>query len=159
MLPIDGPCPNSLRQSMVRSFSRHVLTVASMETSWPFQIVLIEVRDGRVGQNYQNGWNFGKLSNGGGGHFQSKNLCCRFWKLLTGLFKHEIDKKESNIRVQGVFFQQLYWEKSDWSLSLEIMYMYFILSGPHTSLHMSHSQMFQKVESGWGPFFKVVLEC
>ena len=25
--------------------------------------------------------------------------------------------------------------------------------------YMSHSQMFQKVESGWGPIFKVILEC
>ena len=30
----------------------------------------------------------------GGGHFQSKNLCCRFWKFYTGLFEHEIDTKE-----------------------------------------------------------------
>ena len=28
-----------------------------------------------------------------GGHFRSKNLCCRFWELQTGLFEHEIDKK------------------------------------------------------------------
>ena len=26
-------------------------------------------------------------------------------------------------------------------------------------VYMSHSQMFQKVESGWGPIIKVVLEC
>ena len=26
-------------------------------------------------------------------------------------------------------------------------------------IHMTHSQMFQKVESGGGPIFKVVLEC
>ena len=26
-------------------------------------------------------------------------------------------------------------------------------------IYMTHSQMFQKVESGWGPIFKVVLEC
>ena len=44
-----------------------------------------------------------------GGHFQSKNLYCRFWKLNTGLFEHEIDKKKSNFRVQGMCFQQLYW--------------------------------------------------
>ena len=36
---------------------------------------------------------FGKTPKGGGGHFQSKNLCCRFWELLTGLFEHEVDTK------------------------------------------------------------------
>ena len=28
---------------------------------------------------YQIGWMFGKVSKGGGGHFQPKNLYCRFW--------------------------------------------------------------------------------
>ena len=28
------------------------------------------------------------------GHFQSKNLCCRFWELETRLFEHEIDTKK-----------------------------------------------------------------
>ena len=27
------------------------------------------------------------------GHFQSKNLCCKFWELKAGLFEHEIDTK------------------------------------------------------------------
>ena len=29
-----------------------------------------------------------------GGHFQSKNLYCRFWELKKGFFEHEIDTKE-----------------------------------------------------------------
>ena len=35
----------------------------------------------REGSGYQIGWIFEKLPRGGGGHFQSKNLCCRFWEL------------------------------------------------------------------------------
>ena len=46
-----------------------------------------------------------KCHRGGGGHFQSKNLCCRFWELLTGLLDHEI---AGNFRVQDMFFRQLY---------------------------------------------------
>ena len=40
--------------------------------------------------------NIRKIEKRGGGHFQSKNLCCRFWKFLTGLL--------SNFRVQSMFF-------------------------------------------------------
>ena len=47
----------------------------------------------RDGCRYQNGWIFGKVPKGGS-NFQSKNLCCRFWELETGLFEHEIDTKE-----------------------------------------------------------------
>ena len=45
-----------------------------------------------------------------------------------------------------MFFQQLYWEKSEWSLSLEIMCMHFILSGPHTSLHICNHIHYKKIE-------------
>ena len=34
----------------------------------------------REGSRYQFGWIFGKVPRGGG-HFQSKNLYCRFWEL------------------------------------------------------------------------------
>ena len=40
------------------------------------QIVEPWVRDG---WRYQNGWIFGNVPKGGRGHFQSKNLYCRFW--------------------------------------------------------------------------------
>ena len=40
-----------------------------------------------------NRMNFRKSSKGGG-HFQSKNLRCRFLELLTGFFEHEIDTKD-----------------------------------------------------------------
>ena len=33
----------------------------------------------REGWRLQNGWIFGKVPKGGGCHFQSKNLYCRFW--------------------------------------------------------------------------------
>ena len=44
------------------------------------------------------------LKKGGESHFQSKNLYCRFWELLTGLFEHEIDTRRSKFRVQDMFF-------------------------------------------------------
>ena len=47
--------------------------------------------------SYQIGWIFGKVpkgQRGGGSHFQSQNLYCRFWELWTRLFEHEIDTKD-----------------------------------------------------------------
>ena len=45
--------------------------------------------------NRMNFWKSAKEGEeGGGAHFQSKNLNCRFWELETGLFEHEIDTKE-----------------------------------------------------------------
>ena len=35
----------------------------------------------------------------------------------------------------------------------------FFLGGLYNHTYMTHSQMLGKVESGWGPIFKVVLEC
>ena len=36
----------------------------------------------KEGSGYQIGWIFREIAKGGGGgHFQSKNLCCRFWEL------------------------------------------------------------------------------
>ena len=43
------------------------------------------------GWQHQNGGIFGKVAKRGGGHFQSKDFCCRF---LSGLYEHEIDKKK-----------------------------------------------------------------
>ena len=40
----------------------------------------------REAYRYQNGWIFGKVPNGGGGHFQSKNFCCKFWTFEQGFF-------------------------------------------------------------------------
>ena len=43
-------------------------------------------RDGWRNWRYQNGWIFGKVrKGGGGGHFQSKSLCCRFLAKNLGL--------------------------------------------------------------------------
>ena len=33
---------------------------------------------------FQNGWIFGKVPKGGGGHFQSKNLYCKIWTFKQG---------------------------------------------------------------------------
>ena len=48
---------------------------------------------------------------GGGGHFQSENLYCRFWTFKQGFLSMKMIQK-GHFRVQGMFFQQLYWEKS-----------------------------------------------
>ena len=40
----------------------------------------------RGGPRYQMGQIFGKFPRGGGGHFQSKNLYCRFWAFTRGFF-------------------------------------------------------------------------
>ena len=45
---------------------------------------------------YQNGWIFGKVSKGGVGHFQSKNLYCRFWTFIQG-FKEGFSGKNCNM--------------------------------------------------------------
>ena len=47
-------------------------------------------------------------------------------------------KKKSSFRVQGMLFQQLYSITIALHLSLEIMCMHFVLSGPNTSLHISN---------------------
>ena len=39
----------------------------------------------REGSGYQIGWFFWKSSKGGGVHFQSKNLYCRFWELFLSM--------------------------------------------------------------------------
>ena len=55
----------------------------------PLNIPQQTVRDG---WHHQIEWIFGKVPKGGKrGSFQSKNLCCRFWGLYSGLFQHEID--------------------------------------------------------------------
>ena len=54
---------------------------------------------------------FWKIPKGGGGHFQSKNLYCIFWTFKQGFLSMKMLQK-GHFRVQGMFFQQLYWEKS-----------------------------------------------
>ena len=41
----------------------------------------------REGSRYQIGWSFGKVPKGGGSHFQSKNLYCRFWTFFRTFMK------------------------------------------------------------------------
>ena len=67
----------------------------------------------------------------------------------------------SNFRVQGMFFQQLYCIPIVLHLSLEIMCMHFILSGPHTSLHICNhihykncNMIFRKWRGGPLEFFR-----
>ena len=55
-----------------------------------------------------NRMNFWKNAKGGEGSFSIQKFMLQILGTLKGLFEHEIDKKKSNFRVQGVFFQQLY---------------------------------------------------
>ena len=48
-----------------------------------------------------NWMNFRKSSKGKGGHFQSKNLYCRFGNLKQGLLSIKL-KQKSNFRVQVI---------------------------------------------------------
>ena len=52
--------------------------------------------------------------------------------------------QKSNFRVQGMLFQQLYCITIALHLSLEIMCTHFILSGPHTSLHICNHIHYKK---------------
>ena len=83
--------------------------------------------------NRMHFWKRSKEGGVGGGRwgfiFNLKTYIADFGNSKQGFFfeylKYMIEK--SKFRVQGIFFQQLYWN--------EIKCMHFILSGPHTSLH------------------------
>ena len=51
---------------------------------------LINLRDAYP---FQNGWIFGKVPKGGGGHFQSKNLYCKIWTFKQGFFSMKVIQK------------------------------------------------------------------
>ena len=55
--------------------------------------------------------NFGKMPRGGG-HFQSKNYVADFGNFKQGFLIMKLIQK-SNFGVQGMFFQQLYWENQN----------------------------------------------
>ena len=40
--------------------------------------------------------NFRKSSKGGGCHFQSKNLCCRFWTYKQGFLSMKVEEKSQH---------------------------------------------------------------
>ena len=52
--------------------------------------------------------NFWKCAEGGGVIFNPKIYIADFGNFKQGFFEQEIDKKISNFRVQGLFFQQMY---------------------------------------------------
>ena len=37
-----------------------------------------------------------KFQRGGGGHFQSKNLCCRFWTYKQGFLSMKVEEKSQH---------------------------------------------------------------
>ena len=82
-----------------------------------------------------NRMNFRKSSKGGGVVFNPKNDVADFGNFKQGFLIMKLIQK-SNFRVQGMFFQQVYRDTSEWSLSLEIMCTHFILSGPCTTMNI-----------------------
>ena len=55
-----------------------------------------------------NFWKSAKGDRGGGGvSFSIQKFILQILGTLNRAFEHEIDKKKSNFRVQGMFFQQL----------------------------------------------------
>ena len=75
-----------------------------------------------------------------------QNLQKQILGTLNGAFWAWNWCKKVNSGFRVCSFQQLYWEKSEWSLSLEIMCMHFILSGPHTSLHICNHIHYKKLQ-------------
>ena len=57
----------------------------------------------REGWRYQIGWIFGKVPKGGGS-FSIQKIILQNLETLNRAFEHEIVKKKSNFRVQGMFF-------------------------------------------------------
>ena len=55
-------------------------------------------------------WIFGKVPKGGGVIFNTKIYVLDFGNFEQGFLSMKLIQK-SNFRVQGMFFQQLYWEK------------------------------------------------
>ena len=66
----------------------------------------------REGSRYQIRWIFGKVPKGGGGSFSIQKFMLQILGTLNRAFWAWNWYKKSKFRVQGMFFQQLYWEKS-----------------------------------------------
>jgi len=86
---------------------------------WPWWLFLAsivaesqnKVMTVREGWQYQIRWIFGKFPKGGAGIFNPKNYIADFGNFKQGFSSMKLIQK-SNFRIQGMFFQQLYWEKS-----------------------------------------------
>ena len=52
----------------------------------------------REGWRLQNGWIFGKVPKGGGGHFQSKNLCCKIWTFKQGYLTMKLIQSVASLK-------------------------------------------------------------
>ena len=60
----------------------------------------------REGWSYQIGWS--SKEGRGGGHFQSKKLCCRFWTITKGFFRKFCEKRSIQFSEKGE-------AKADWN--------------------------------------------
>ena len=67
----------SLLLPLVSNSATHFLQTWSM---WP-SLLKYQLKTLREGSGFQIRWIFGKVPKGGMGHFQSKNLYCRFWEI------------------------------------------------------------------------------
>ena len=96
-----------------------------------------------------------KCAKGGGVIFIPKNYIADF-----GIFKQGflITKLIQNINfwVQGIFFQQLYWEKSTQDTLWRRHFWIPILSGHHTSSHICNHIYHKKSAILWGAGSKAV---
>ena len=94
------------------------------------------------GWRYQISWIFGQVPRGGrGGSFSIQNLYCKIFGTLIRVFWAG-NWFKSNFRVQGIFFQQLYWEKSKPDTLWGRHFWILTLSGPRTSINATISKRF-----------------
>ena len=144
-------------------FAEKCIQISNFTTlrfKWRWKKTFFQDRDGRgvrvlrEGSGYKIGWIFGKVPKGVGGViFNSKIYIADFGSFEQGFLSIELIQT-SNFRVQVCFFQQLYWEKSEWSLSLIIMCRHFILfSHPissHICNHIWHKKICNIIFQKWG---------
>ena len=94
----SGASERAVRMSWVKIWSWHMMVDGDKSK--------LRVREGSC---YQSGWIFGKVPKGGGVIFNLKNYVADFGNRAFWAWNWY---KKSKYRVQGMFFQQLYWEKS-----------------------------------------------
>ena len=88
--------------------------------------------------------NFRKSAKGGGVIFNPKIYVAHFGNFKQGFVIMKLIQIESNLRVQRMFFEQLYWEKSKQDTFWRRHFWIPILSGPHTSWHMCNYIHYKK---------------
>ena len=78
--------------------------------------------------------------------FNSKIYVADFGNFKRGLFEHEIDTKRVNSGFRVCFFNNCIEKNQNKTHFEEGMCMHFILSGPHTSLHICNHIHYKKLQ-------------